>query len=138
MAKKKTVQPAKTAAAYLRPHVKKVLLEAAKLPGQPYLTAFQILDKLPPRLLKLVIKVHEVEGGKKAYRRYPASVAIKNAAFWLTKDIIYISTHGLTFTVNGKTIVPSSDKKIAAYRLLPVKKKAAKKPKMAATKPAVE
>ncbi len=137
MAKKKAVQPAMTAAAMLRPKVKKVLLEEAKQPKQPFLTAFQILDKLAPKVRNALIQNHQSPGGDKAYVRYAASQVVKDAVRWLAPEIIFLDTHGIKFTVNGISLKPSSKEQIAAYRLRPVKKTAAKKPKTASTKTSV-
>lgn len=127
MAKKSAVQSVKSPAAKLRPQVRKVLVEAAKLSKHVYLTAFQILDKLPPRVRSALIKNHMSEGGKNASVRYPASQVVKNSARYLTKDIIFLGTHGIEFMVNGKVVKPSGHEHIAAYRLLPPNKKMAAK-----------
>lgn len=122
MAKKKAVKSAKSPAEKLRPHVKKVLLEAAKNPKKPYLTAFQILDLLPPKVRDGLIQDQGSAGGNKAFVRYAASSVIKNAARSVTKDIVHLGTHGVEFTVNGQKLEPSDKDQIAAYRLLPVRK----------------
>jgi hypothetical protein len=134
MAKKKAVKSAKNPAEAMRPYVKKVLLKAAKNPKKPYLTAFQILDLLPEEIRDDLIKDQGSAGGENAKVQYAASCVIKNAARSVANDIVHLGTHGLEFTVNGKTVEPSDKNQIAAYRLLPIKKKAVKKPKLAANK----
>lgn len=119
MAKKKAAKVAKSPAEKLRPHVKRVLLQAAKNPKKPYLTAFQILDLLPPTVRDRLIQEQGSAGGEKAHVRYAASSVIKNAALSVTWDFVHLGTHGVEFTVNGQKLEPSDKNQVAAYRLSP-------------------
>ena len=131
MAKKKV---AKTDSQSLRPDVKKVLLAASKKANKPYLSAFQILDLLEPPSVRdnLILKCGS-PGGDKAHVKRPASMVVKDAAMSLTKDIVFIDTHGVEFKVQGKNLTPSSKEHLALYRLLlPPRKRVAVKRKVAA------
>lgn len=110
---------AKTDSQRLRPQVRKVLLEAAKKTNKPYLSAFQILDKLEPSIRDALILRCGSPGGDKAHVRRPASMVVKDAAMSLTKDIVFMDTHEVEFKVQGKNLTPSSKERLALYRLIP-------------------
>ncbi len=137
MAKKKSAKAATTRSQKLRPYVKKVLREAAKHPKRPFLSAFQILDQLEPKVRQKLIRETGSPGGHKAYVRRAASMDVKDAARAVATEIVYLSTSGVEFVVNGKNVVPSSQQNpIALYRMDPtvVRKRAAKAATKKATK----
>lgn len=115
MAKKKA---SKTQSEKLRPQVKKVLLAAAKNSKKPYLTAFQILDLLEPRIRNSLIQLRHSRGGDKAYVLRAASMDVKDAARSVANDIVYMGVRGVEFMVDGIKVKPSSTKQIALYRII--------------------
>lgn len=120
---------AKTVSQMIARHVKKVLTEAARSPDRPYLTAYQILQLLPPKVRDELIDAFG-RGGDKAYtHHYAATQAVKDAARSAANDIAYLKTDGLEITIAGKPIPPSG-KTCALYRRLRVspKKKSSTRP----------
>ncbi|WP_437202073.1 hypothetical protein [Planctomicrobium sp. SH664] len=118
MAKKKA---ATTRSQKLRPHVKKILSEAAKHPKRPFLTAFQILDLLGPKVRQKLIQETGSPGGDKAHVRRAASMDIKDAARSVATEVVHMSTSGVEFTIDGQKLPPSSKETIALYRIVPSK-----------------
>lgn len=80
-----------------------------------YLTAFQILDRLPADLKEQLIG-ERTAGGKDAGVTYAASGVVSRAAQMAGAEIDYIDTIGLRIDVAGALISPSYEV-CALYRL---------------------
>lgn len=121
MAKK---MPAKNWAQRLRPHVKAILLAAAKSDPPVYLSAYQILEQLKPTVRAALYKARTNRVGNKAYVARAPSMEIKDALRGLNVDVVWMSDKGVTFIVDGNQIQPSSTTGFALYFLRTAIKKA--------------
>ena len=63
---------------------------------------------------------------------------VKDAARAITKDIVFMDTHGAGFSVTGVMLEPSSNKHVALYRLPPVKKPTIRKPATGDSQPVMK
>lgn len=88
-----------------------------------YLTAYQIVDRLPERLRDRLIRERgrggvRGEGGRDAGGSYAAPGVVSDAAQMLPDiEIDFIETRDLTLIVGSQEIVPGSTQTCALYRL---------------------
>src|SRR5882724_729093 len=104
-------------------HVRRVLCTAnsGKGTGPNFITAYQILDRLPAELRDRLIHERTI-GGRGAGVAYAAPSLVSDAAETLKAEgleIAYMDTAGLSLTIAGQTIQPGYED-CGLYRLLTV------------------
>lgn len=88
--------------------VRKVLLAAEKGGGKPaFLTAYQILDRLPERTKRRLIRERGL-GGKGTGHRYAAASVVSEAAQCVKGVIVaYLDVKEVMLTIDGQPVAPS-------------------------------
>ena len=102
MAKKK----AKKARSSVANHVRNVLKEHGKNSEKnSYLTAYQILEKLPEPVRDRLIKKYGL-GGEGSGLHNAATKVIARTAMTVTNEVVYLHTSKITFSVQRKKLKP--------------------------------
>jgi hypothetical protein len=94
----------------IKTNVRKVLREAKSNHGELcFLTAYQILDRLPKTIKARLIR-ERMLGGKGTGKRYAAASVVADAAELLGKEVEvrYLDTDRLSLVVNKQIVEPSA------------------------------
>ena len=106
MAKKKAKRQTRSA---LHRNIRKVLVDTSKAwkgsEETPYLTAYQILELLPPRVRARLIQQYGL-GGKGSRDGYSAPNRVAHACEPITSDVVYLRTDSVTITIDGVAVEP--------------------------------
>jgi len=105
--------------ATLARHIRKVLKDACKNPQEKhvYLSAYQILALLPPRVRDRLIRDHGL-GGKGSEDDHGAPWLVSNVAQTVTKDVVYLDTRKTQFEIQEGPVEPAGSY-CGLFRLVP-------------------
>lgn len=90
--------------------VRQVLCSASRGKGNRlnFLTAFQILDRLPAEIKERLI-AERTRGGRGAGQSYAAPSVVSDAAEMLEGIVVeYVDSQGIEVTVAGQSVTPSN------------------------------
>jgi hypothetical protein len=118
MAKKKAKRRTPPA---LHRHIRKILIDTSKAAKKrkkptPYLTAYQILELLPPGARDRLIRLHGL-GGMNSGLDNPATLQVALASEVVTNDVVYFRTDRVTIEIQTTQVTPSGPT-CGLYRLI--------------------